>query len=66
MRRGFLYLVAIMGWASRRVLAWCLSNTMEANFCIEALCEALAKFGRPEISYTDQGSKFTARSSPHA
>ena len=60
MRRGFLYLVAIMDWASRRVLAWRLSNTMEADFCIEALSEALAKFGRPEIFNTDQGSQFTS------
>jgi putative transposase len=60
MRRGFLYLVAIMDWASRRVLAWRLSNTMEADFCIEALGEALAKFGRPEIFNTDQGSQFTS------
>jgi putative transposase len=60
MRRGFLYLVAIMDWASRRVLSWRLSNTMEADFCIEALGEALAKFGRPEIFNTDQGSQFTS------
>ncbi len=60
MRRGFLYLVAIMDWASRRVLAWRLSNTMEADFCIEALGEALAKFGRPEIFNADQGSQFTS------
>ena len=60
MRRGFLYLVAIMDWASRRVLTWRLSNTMEADFCIEALSEALAKFGRPEIFNTDQGSQFTS------
>jgi putative transposase len=60
MRRGFLYLVAIMDWATRRVLAWRLSNTMEADFCIEALSEALAKFGRPEIFNTDQGSQFTS------
>ena len=60
MRRGFLYLVAIMDWASRRVLTWRLSNTMEADFCIEALSEALAKFGRPEIFNTDQGVQFTS------
>jgi putative transposase len=59
MRRGFLYLVAIMDWASRRVLAWRLSNTMEADFCIEALEEAMARHGRPEIFNTDQGSQFT-------
>ncbi len=60
MRRGFLYLVAIMDWGSRKVLAWRLSNTMEADFCIEALEEALARFGRPEIFNTDQGSQFTS------
>jgi putative transposase len=60
MRRGFLYLVAIMDWFSRRVLAWRLSNTMEADFCIEALEEALARFGRPPIFNTDQGSQFTS------
>jgi len=49
MRRGFLYLVAILDWASRKVLAWRLSNTMEAEFCIEALEEALAKYGKSEI-----------------
>ena len=60
MRRGFLYLVAVMDWASRRVLAWRLSNTMEVEFCIEALEEAMAKHGRPEIFNTDQGSQFTS------
>lgn len=55
MRRGFLYLVAIMDWFSRRVLAWRLSNTMDADFCIEALQEAMARFGRPVIFSTDQG-----------
>jgi len=57
--RGFLYLVAIMDWASRAVLAWRLSNTMEASFCVRALEEALARFGKPEIFNTDQGSQFT-------
>ena len=56
-RRGFLYLVAIMDWATRHVLAWRLSNTMDARFCIEALDEALAEYGRPEIFNTDQGSQ---------
>ena len=60
MRKGFLYLVAVMDWATRKVLAWRLSNTMEADFCIEALQEALARFGRPEIFNTDQGSQFTS------
>ncbi len=60
MRRGFLYLVAVMDWATRRVLSWRVSNTMDAAFCIEALEEALATFGRPEIFNTDQGSQFTS------
>jgi putative transposase len=60
MRRGFLYLVAVMDWATRKVLSWKLSNTMEADFCIEALEEAMAKYGRPEIFNTDQGSQFTS------
>jgi putative transposase len=58
--RGFLYLVAIMDWASRAVLAWRLSNTMESSFCVAALEDALARFGRPEIFNTDQGSQFTS------
>jgi putative transposase len=60
MRRGFLYLVAIMDWATRKVLAWRLSNTMDAGFCVAALEEALARFGTPEIFNTDQGSQFTS------
>ena len=59
-QRGFLYLVAIMDWATRHVLAWRLSNTMDASFCIEALEEALARYGKPEIFNTDQGSQFTS------
>ena len=59
MSRGFLYLVAIMDWHSRYVLAWKLSNTLEADFCIDALKEALSK-GQPEIFNTDQGSQFTS------
>jgi putative transposase len=58
--RGFLYLVAIMDWASRAVLAWRLSNTMDTAFCTAALEEALARFGRPDIFNTDQGSQFTS------
>jgi putative transposase len=58
--RGFLYLVAVMDWASRAVLSWRLSNTMEASFCVAALEEALARFGKPEIFNTDQGSQFTS------
>ena len=60
MRRGFLYLVAIMDWHSRRVLSWRLSNTMDVTFCTDALQEALALHGRPEIFNTDQGSQFTS------
>jgi len=58
-KRGFLYLVAIMDWATRKVLSWRLSNTMHADFCVEALNEAIGKFGPPEIMNTDQGSQFT-------
>jgi len=58
-RRGFLYLVAIMDWTTRKVLAWRLSNTMHASFCVEALQEAIARYGPPEIVNTDQGSQFT-------
>ncbi len=60
MRRGFLYLVAVMDWASRRVLSWHLSNTLEADFCVTALEEALARHGPPAIFNTDQGSQFTS------
>lgn len=60
MRRGFLYLVAVMDWASRRVLAWRLSNTMDVEFCVEAVEEAMAHYGRPDIFNTDQGSQFTS------
>ena len=58
--RGFLYLVAIIDWASRAVLAWRLSNTMDVSFCVSALEEALARFGQPEIFNTDQGRQFTS------
>ena len=60
MRRGFLYLVAVMDWATRKVLAWRVSNTMDVEFCLEAVEEALARHGRPEIFNTDQGSQFTS------
>ena len=60
MHRGFLYLVAIIDWATRRVLSWRLSNTLTAGFCVEALDEALTKFGRPGVFNTDQGSQFTS------
>jgi putative transposase len=61
-KRGFLYLVAIMDWATRHVLAWRLSNTMDVEFCNEALREAMAKYGKPKIFNTDQGSQFTSHS----
>jgi putative transposase len=60
MAQGFLYLVVIMDWVSRAVMAWRLSNTLGADFCVEALEEALARYGRPEIFNTDQGSQFTS------
>jgi putative transposase len=60
MRRGFLYLVAVMDWATRKVLSWRVSNTMDVAFCVEALNEALTQFGRPAIFNTDQGSQFTS------
>ncbi len=59
MRRGFRHLVAIMDWHSRKVLAWRISNTQEAEVCIEALNEAIHRFGAPDIMNTDQGSQFT-------
>ena len=60
MARGFVYLAAVVDWFSRRVLAWRVSITMEVEFCLEAVEEALAKHGRPEIFNTDQGSQFTS------
>lgn len=59
-KRGFLYLVAIMDWYSRKVLSWRLSNTMDTAFCTEALEEALTRYEKPEIFNTDQGSQFTS------
>lgn len=61
MKRGFLYLVAIMDWHSRAVLSWRLSNTMDADFCVAALEEALNRYGVPEIFNTDQGAQFTSQ-----
>ena len=55
MQRGFLYLVAIMDWATRKVLSWRLSNTMDASFWVEALNEVIFKYGKPEIMNSDQG-----------
>ena len=60
MAKGFMYLVAIIDWHSRKVLAWRLSNTLDSDFCIEALEEALATYGTPEIFNTDQGCQFTS------
>ena len=60
MAHGFLYLVAVIDWASRAVLAWRLSNTMDTRFCLEALDEALRKYGKPKIFNTDQGAQFTS------
>jgi transposase InsO family protein len=60
MARGFVYLVAVVDWFSRRVLSWRVSITMDVSFCIEALEEALSKYGKPEIFNTDQGSQFTS------
>jgi putative transposase len=60
MRKGFLYLVAVMDWFTRKVLAWRISNMLEAEFCLDALNEAIPKLGPPEIMNTDQGSQFTS------
>jgi putative transposase len=59
MARGFVYLVAVVDWATRRVLAWRLSNSLGADFCVEALRKAITRYGVPEIFNTDQGSQFT-------
>ena len=64
MARGVVYLVAVIDWYSRRVLAWRLSNTLETTFCVEALNEAVARYGCPEIFNTDQGSQFTSEELP--
>ena len=60
MAKGFLYLVAIMDWYSRKVLSWRLSNTLDTEFCVDALQEALARYGKPAIFNTDQGCQFTS------
>jgi putative transposase len=60
MAKGFVYLVAVMDWFSRRVLAWRVSITMEADFCVAALREAMERFGQPDIFNTDQGAQFTS------
>lgn len=60
MAKGFIYLVAVMDWYSRRVLSWRVSTTMDTSFCVDALEEAIEQFGCPEIFNTDQGSQFTS------
>jgi putative transposase len=60
MKRGFVYLFAVLDWASRRVLSWRLSNTLTTDFCIEAVQEAIHRYGKPDIFNTDQGSQFTS------
>jgi putative transposase len=60
MRRGFVYLIAVIDWYSRKVLSWRLSNTMRTDFCLDAVREAISRYGRPEIFNTDQGSQFTS------
>jgi putative transposase len=60
MRRGFIYLTAVMDWATRKVLSWRVSNTLTTDFCLDAVGEALARYGCPEIFNTDQGSQFTS------
>ena len=60
MHRGFMYLIAVMDWSTRKVLSWRLSNTLDTRFCVEALKEALFKYGAPEIFNTDQGCQFTS------
>jgi putative transposase len=60
MRKGFVYLAAVLDWATRRVLSWRLSNTLSTDFCLEAVEDALSRYGTPEIFNTDQGSQFTS------
>ena len=60
MARGFMYLVAVMDWHSRKVLSWQLSNTLDTDFCVQAVEDAISRFGAPEIFNTDQGTQFTA------
>jgi putative transposase len=61
MSRGFMYLVAVMDWYSRKVLSWKISNTLDVGFCVEALKEAIERYGAPEIFNTDQGAQFTSK-----
>jgi len=60
MARGFVYVVAIMDWYSRKVLSWRVSNRLDANFCVDALEEAISGYGSPDIFNTDQGAQFTS------
>ena len=60
MAKGFVYVVAIMDWYSRKVLAWRVSNTLDADFCVDALEEAISRYGAPDIFNTDQGAQFTS------
>ncbi len=60
MKRGFIYLIAVIDWHSRKILSWRVSNTMEVSFCTEALREAIENYGTPEYFNTDQGSQFTS------
>jgi len=62
MARGFMYLVAVMDWYSRKVLSWRLSNTLDTEFCVDALEDAINRFGSPDIFNTDQGAQFTSKS----
>jgi putative transposase len=59
--RGFMYLVVVMDWYSRKILSWRISNTLDSDFCVESLKEALSRYGKPEIFNTDQGAQFTSR-----
>ena len=60
MERGFVYLTVIMDWYSRKVLSWRISNTMDTEFCLDALEEAIERYGKPDIFNTDQGAQFTS------
>ena len=61
MTQGFVYLVAVIDWFSRYILSWKISISLDADFCIEALKEAIVKYGQPDIFNTDQGSQFTSK-----
>ena len=61
MARGFMYLVVVMDWYSRKILSWRISNTLDSDFCVQTLQEALSRYGKPEIFNTDQGAQFTSK-----